>query len=166
MKLWRLGSVIPVKQPQLHSLQAYRQCLVKIAQHWHWNHFACQIKFGTKWQWIWQYVANACAMAGGPLDSLTLLKCCFKNSLLMVKRRPLSVPFCFSLLKDLSGSIRVEFQALGLKQNESKQCWFSIYIFDNSKSKSMVRFVTAKKMVLCGLVFARKIARMILIQNM
>ena len=48
---------------------------------------------------------------------------------------------------------------------QSKQCGFSIYTFDNSKSKSMVRLVRAKKMVLSGLVFARKIARMILIQN-
>ena len=48
---------------------------------------------------------------------------------------------------------------------QSKQCGFSIYIFDNSKSKSMVRLVRAEKMVLSGLVFARKIARMILIQN-
>ena len=40
-----------------------------------------------------------------------------------------------------------------------------IYMFDNSKSKSMVRLVRAEKMVLSGLVFARKIARMILIQN-
>ena len=47
----------------------------------------------------------------------------------------------------------------------SKHCGFSIYIFDNSKSKSMVRLVRAEKMVLSGLVFARKIARMILIQN-
>ena len=47
---------------------------------------------------------------------------------------------------------------------QSKQCGFSIYIFDNSKSKSMVRLVRAKKMVWSGLVFARKIARMILIQ--
>ena len=45
---------------------------------------------------------------------------------------------------------------------QSKQCGFSIYIFDNSKSKSMVR---SEKMALSGLVFARKIARMILIQN-
>ena len=30
----------------------------------------------------------------------------------------------------------------------------------------MVRLVRAKKMVLCGLVFAKKIARIILIQNM
>ena len=35
-------------------------------------------------------------------------------------------------------------------------------MFDNSKSKSMVR---VEKMVLSGMVFARKIARMILIQN-
>ena len=49
---------------------------------------------------------------------------------------------------------------------QSKQCGFSIYIFDKSKSKSMVRLVRAEKMVLSGLVFARKIARMILIQNM
>ena len=38
-------------------------------------------------------------------------------------------------------------------------------IFDNSKSKSMVRLVRSEKMALSGLVFARKIARMILIQN-
>ena len=36
----------------------------------------------------------------------------------------------------------------------------------DSASKSMVRFVRAEKMVLSGLVFARKIARMILIQNL
>ena len=48
---------------------------------------------------------------------------------------------------------------------QSKHCGFSIYIFDNSKSKSMVRLVRAEKLVLSGLVFARKIARMILIQN-
>ena len=57
-----------------------------------------------------------------------------------------------------------------VKQNfiptrQSKQCGFSVYTFDNLKSKSMVRLVRAKKMVLSGLVFARKIARMILIQN-
>ena len=49
---------------------------------------------------------------------------------------------------------------------QSKQCGFSIYIFDNLKSKSMVRLVRAENMVLSGLVFARKIARMILIQNL
>ena len=48
---------------------------------------------------------------------------------------------------------------------QSKHCGFSIYVFDNSKSKSMVRLVRAEKMVLSGLVFARKIARKILIQN-
>ena len=48
---------------------------------------------------------------------------------------------------------------------QSKQYGFSIYTFDNLKSKSMVRLVRAEKMVLSGLVFARKIARMILIQN-
>ena len=48
---------------------------------------------------------------------------------------------------------------------QSKQCGFSIYTFDNLKSKSMVRLVRGEKMVLSGLVFARKIARMILIQN-
>ena len=45
---------------------------------------------------------------------------------------------------------------------QSNQRGFSIYIFDNSKSKSMVR---SEKIALSGLVFARKIARMILIQN-
>ena len=48
---------------------------------------------------------------------------------------------------------------------QSKQCGFSIYIFDNSKSMVLVRLVRADKMVLSGLVFAWKIARMILIQN-
>ena len=52
-----------------------------------------------------------------------------------------------------------------IKTRQSKQCGFSIYTFDNLKSKSMVRLVRAEKMVLSGLVFARKIARMILIQN-
>ena len=51
------------------------------------------------------------------------------------------------------------------KTRQSKHCGFSIYMFDNSKSKSMVRLVRAEKMVLSGMVFARKIARMILIQN-
>ena len=42
----------------------------------------------------------------------------------------------------------------------------SVFIFFlNSKSKSMFRLVRAEKMVLPGLVFARKIASMILIQN-
>ena len=57
------------------------------------------------------------------------------------------------------------FQPKGRRTRQSKQCGFSIYIFDNSKSKSMVRFVSSEKMALSGLVFARKIARMILIQN-
>ena len=50
---------------------------------------------------------------------------------------------------------------------QSKHCGFSIYLFNNSfdQSKSMVRLVRAEKMVLSGLVFARKIARMILIQK-
>ena len=41
-------------------------------------------------------------------------------------------------------------------------------IYDNScdQSKSLVRLVRAEKIVLSGLVFARKIARMILIQNL
>ena len=50
---------------------------------------------------------------------------------------------------------------------QSKHCGFCIYLFDNSfdQSKLMVRLVRAEKMVLSGQVFARKIARMILIQN-
>ena len=53
------------------------------------------------------------------------------------------------------------------KTRQSKHCGFCIYILDNSfdQSKSMVRLVRAEKMVLSGLVFAKKIARMILIQN-
>ena len=44
------------------------------------------------------------------------------------------------------------------KTRQSKQRGFSIYTFDHLKSKSMVRLVRAEKMVLSGLVFARKIA--------
>ena len=53
------------------------------------------------------------------------------------------------------------------KTRKSKHCGFCIYIFDYSfdQSKSMVTLVRAEKMVLSGQVFARKIARMILIQN-
>ena len=52
-----------------------------------------------------------------------------------------------------------------LQTRQSKQCGFSIYTFDNLKSKSMGRLVRAENMVLSGLIVARKIARMILIQN-
>ena len=54
-----------------------------------------------------------------------------------------------------------------ISTRQSKHCGFCIYIFDNyfDQSKSMVRLVRAEKMVLSGLVFARKIARMILIQD-
>ena len=53
------------------------------------------------------------------------------------------------------------------RTRQSKHCGFCIYLFDNSfdQSKSMVRLVRAEKMILSGLVFAKKIARMILIQN-
>ena len=64
------------------------------------------------------------------------------------------------------GKIKLELHPEILyKTRQSKQCGFSIYTFDNLKSKSMVRLVRAEKIVLSGLVFARKIARMILIQN-
>ena len=62
-------------------------------------------------------------------------------------------------------NIKVLIQRKNMKTRQSKQCGFSIYIFDNSNSKSMVRLVRSEKMALSGLVFARKIARMILIQN-
>ena len=54
-----------------------------------------------------------------------------------------------------------------LETRQSKHYGFCIYIFDNSfdQSKSIVRLVRAEKMVFSGLVFAKKIARMILIQN-
>ena len=54
---------------------------------------------------------------------------------------------------------------ISIQTRQSKHGGFCIYIFDNSldQSKSMVRLVRAEKMVLSGLVFARKIARMILI---
>ena len=55
-----------------------------------------------------------------------------------------------------------------MNTRQSKKCGFCIYIYDNScdQSKSLVRLVRAEKMVLSGLVFARKIVRMILIQNL
>ena len=37
-----------------------------------------------------------------------------------------------------------------VKTRQSKQCGFSVYTFDNSKSKAMVRLVRAEKMVLSG----------------
>ena len=54
------------------------------------------------------------------------------------------------------------------KVNTADSAFIFVIIQSQSrrKSKSMVRLVRAKKMVVCGLVFARKIARMILIQNM
>ena len=60
---------------------------------------------------------------------------------------------------------KISFACFKKETRQSKHCGFSIYNFDNSKSKSMVRLVRAEKMVLSGLVFARKIARMVLIQN-
>ena len=52
-----------------------------------------------------------------------------------------------------------------VKQDKVNTADSSFIFFDNLKSKSMVRLVRAEKMVLSGLVFARKIARMILIHN-
>ena len=69
-----------------------------------------------------------------------------------------SALFCFS-------SSETNKQIWRKKTRQSKHCGFSIYMFEYSKSKSMVRLVRAEKMVLSGLVSARKIARMILIQN-
>ena len=71
------------------------------------------------------------------------------------------------IMYDFFFPLALSISALWLKAltRQSNHCGFSIYIFDNSKSKSMVRLVRAEKMVLSGLVFARKIARMILIQN-
>ena len=65
-----------------------------------------------------------------------------------------------------SQALGVSLHQIILITRQSKHCGFSIYIFDNSKSKSMVRLVRAEKMVLSGLVFTRKIARMILDQNL
>ena len=62
-------------------------------------------------------------------------------------------------------TLRLNFRQKTEETRQSKHCGFSIYIFDNSKSKSLVRLVRAEKMVLSSLVFARKKARMILIQN-
>jgi len=53
---------------------------------------------------------------------------------------------------------RVYINEIFIVTRQSKQCGFSIYIFDNSKSKSMVRLVRSEKK-------ERKIARMVLIQN-
>ena len=77
-------------------------------------------------------------------------------------RWPLSSSTCSLLLARPLGCSAPYNVVEQSKTRQSKQCGFSIYIFDNSKSKSMVR---SEKMALSGLVFARKIARMILIQN-
>ena len=70
---------------------------------------------------------------------------------------------------DESGSCETESKLTYLsivnKTRQSNHCGFIIYFFDTSKSKSMVRLVRSEKMALSALVFARKIARMILIQN-
>ena len=71
--------------------------------------------------------------------------------------------FTFSIISSFCFIVVFSTTTIGTRQ--SKQCGFSIYTFDNLKSKSMVRLVRGEKMVLSGLVFARKIARMILIQN-
>ena len=49
-----------------------------------------------------------------------------------------------------------------IKTRQSKHCEICIYLFDNffDQSKWMVRLVRAEKMVLSGLVFAKKITRM------
>ena len=51
------------------------------------------------------------------------------------------------------------------KQDKVNSADSAFILLINLKSKSMVRLVRAEKMVLSGLVFARKIARIILIQN-
>ena len=78
----------------------------------------------------------------------------------IAKRAPKNRAECLSFLLGYSKYFKNK-----TKTRQSKQCGFSIYVFDNSKSKSMVRLVRSEKMALSGLVFARKIARMILIQN-
>ena len=69
------------------------------------------------------------------------------------------------MLEDFEEFAKSPERDISFHTRQSKQCGFSIYIFNNSKSKSMVRLVRSEKMALSGLVFARKIARMILIQN-
>ena len=66
--------------------------------------------------------------------------------------------------KGLSGLQKKNYFGKFYKTRQSKHCGFCIYIFDN-QLKSMVRLVRAEMMVLSGLVFARKIARMISIRN-
>ena len=55
-------------------------------------------------------------------------------------------------------TISDHFRKNQFKTRQSKHCGFCIHIFYNSfdQSKSMVRLVRAEKMVLSGLVFARK----------
>ena len=80
----------------------------------------------------------------------------------------LTDPPCFQIRneKNLLSQLGPISHRKSLETKQSKHCGFCIYIFDNSfQSKSMVRLVKAEKMVLSGLVFTRKIARMILIQN-
>ena len=75
-----------------------------------------------------------------------------------------SLSLTWSFLRK-KGYKMVEKYELLVRTRQSKHCGFSIYIFDNSKSimkkvKINGHVGQAKKMVLCGLVFARKIARM------
>ena len=73
---------------------------------------------------------------------------------MVVSRSVISDPFnSFGYSSDHRGADITILKAVITRQ--SKQCGFSIYIFDNSKSKSMVK---SEKMALSGLVFARKIA--------
>ena len=81
----------------------------------------------------------------------------------------LTDPPCFQIRneKNLLSQLGPISHRKSLETKQSKHCGFCIYIFDKSfdQSKSIVRLVRTEKMVLSGLVFARKIARMILIQN-
>ena len=58
------------------------------------------------------------------------------------------------------------FGVICIQQDKVNTADSEFIFFDNSfdQSKSMVRLARAERMVLSGLVFARKIARMILIQ--
>ena len=74
----------------------------------------------------------------------------------------------YSSLKKWGGCFVCETIDKQDKVNTADSAFIFLIIQSQSwrKSKSMVMLVRAKKMVLCGLVFARRIARMILIQKM
>ena len=107
-------------------------------------------------------LTNTAAVAGLPLLWILLVTSVGHIAAKWaVFHEPLSSPQCEWDIQDLAAYIQkwkiFYFSEQFLIQDKVNTA--------DSASKSMVRLVRAEKLVLSGLVFARKIARMILIQN-